>query len=144
VSLTFKIVDGDIPHGAATGRPLTLEGTPKFTQDLRQMLDDDVTPDGRNAGLSQLVGTVGDSFSLRAELTRRINEACAAFQHAQESVQRFDRLPEERFSRIALVAVFPLRDPASGTFSNTSFAYRADFLSQKGSPTTSITGLIAL
>ena len=134
--LTFKIVNGDVPFNQATGRPAMLSSTDKFTQDVGQALD-------IVANLNGVIGLVGDVFSLRAEISRRIDAAFAAYKAAQDTVQKSDRPPEERFSRIVQVVVVPIRGPSSGSYDMTTFAFRVDALSVKGSQPASITGVLA-
>lgn len=134
--LTLKLVNGDIPVGRATGRPLTIQGAEKFSQDVREALD-------VLANLNGVIGIVGDVFSLRAEISRRVSTAFDTYKAMQDAVQRTTRPVEERFSRVVQVNIFPLRDPTSGTLAATSFAYRVDVLSVKGGKTASLTGVLA-
>lgn len=134
--LTLKVIDGDIPVGAATGRPLTLSGTSKFSQDVEEVLD-------ILADLRGMIGLIGDTFTIRAEVSRRLTTAFASYKAAQDAVQKSTRPVEERFSRTAQVIVLPLRDPTSGTFTATSYAYRVDVLSVKGGTATTVTGVLA-
>jgi len=142
MTITFKIVDGDIPFSSSSGRPITIEESNKLRQDIRENLDNEVQFDGTGADLDGMIGLIGDTFSLRAEISSRIIESSSAFRRVQDLVQRFDRTRKERFSRVVQVLVFPLKDPQSGTFSNTTFAYRADFQSVDGANPITITGTI--
>ena len=142
MSLTFKIVNGDVQIGASTGRPMTLSGKDKFSQDVRENLDSKVQSDGTGADLDGVIGLAGDVFSLRTEMSRRIIDSFSAYGQAQKNIQRGDRLPEERFNRIAQVIVLPIRGVNSGEFDQTSYSYRVDVLSDKSGSTTSVTGVL--
>lgn len=133
MTFTIKLENGDIPFSSATGRPFEIDSTEKFKQDVRLVI--------AAANLDSLVGKLHDIWSLRAEITRRVTDACAAYKSEQDTVQKSDRLPQERFGRLEQVVVQPLIDPTSGAKSSTSYAYRLDFLSVKGVEV-SITGTL--
>lgn len=116
----------------STGRPLTLEGTPKFRQDVTENLSTKAQADGTGADLDGLIGLVGDIFSLRAEMSKRIMESFGFYKGLQDRIQRFDRASEERFSRVTQTIAMPLRDPRTGTITNTSIAMRVDVISVQG------------
>lgn len=142
MTFTFKVVDGDIPFSGATGRPLELEERDKFTQDVRENLDTEVQRDGTGADLEGVIAEVGDVFSLRAEIAKRITESFTFYQVVQDTVQRFDRSAQERFARIAQVQVWPVRSPGSGEVDKTTYAYRVDVLSLRGVKAVTVTGVI--
>lgn len=129
MTITFMIKNGDILHSSSTGRPLTVADGPKFDQDVRETLDNEVQPDGTGAGLDGVITFIGDVFSIRAEIARRVNDAFAAYKQTQNVIQRFDRTPAERFSRVVQVTTLPLRDSQTGNISQTAYAYRVDVLS---------------
>ena len=142
MTVTFKIDKNDVIISSATGRPIEIEGKEKFTQDVRETLETDVQANGTGAGLKSVIRLLGDVFSLRAEISRRISDAFDAYKAIQDATQKFDRTAEERFGKVAQLIVLPLRDPSTGSFSNTDYAWRADILSVKGSDPSSITGFI--
>ena len=132
---TAKLMDWDVEVDDATGRPVELTGREKFKQDIREVLE-------RDADLESLVGIV-DIFSVRAELTRRLQTSLEVYKARQNAIQRVDLDDAERFERIANIQVFPVRDPATGEITNTQLAYRLDVLSARGanSPAT-VTGVL--
>ena len=137
---TFRITNGDIAISQANGRPFLLTDKDKLRQDVRENLDSEDQFDGTGAGLEGIVGTVGDTFSLRAEISRRLNDSFDALRQVQDSIQRVDRTRAERVSRVAQVVVVPLRDGSTGDYSNTDFAYRVDLLSLEGASPVTVTG----
>jgi hypothetical protein len=128
--MTFIIVNGDIQHSSATGRPLTVEGHEKFRQDVRENLEIEAQPNGTGADLQNVISLIGDVFSLRMEITRRISTAFDAYRAAQDQIQKFDRTENERFSRVAQVVCSPVRDTQTGLLSSTTYAFRVDVLSR--------------
>ena len=138
--LTFEVVNGDIPHSESTGRPRTVEGEVKFRQDVRENLNTSLQENGTGANLDNLISTIGDTFSIRAELSRRVTSAFEAYQAVQNSIQRFERPLSERISRVVYVNCVPLRDAQTGEISHTSFAFKVDVLSGQVGTTASVTG----
>lgn len=137
---TFRIVDGDVAISQANGRPLLLTDKAKLTQDVRENLDSESRPNGTGAGLEGVISLLGDTFSLRAEISRRLNDSFAALKRVQDSIQRVDRTSAERVARVAQVVVVPLRDSGTGSYSNTDYAYRVDVLSLDGAAPVTVTG----
>lgn len=134
-TVTLKFVKGDVPMSSATGRPLTVTGKEKFSQDIKMVIDID-------SNLNGLVGQVGDIFSIRAEMLRRLENGFALYQATQDAFQRTDRDLVERFGRIAQLVVAPLKD-GQGYVSPTDFGFRVDVLSaDKTQPATTSTGVL--
>lgn len=134
MSQTFQLTNGDITISDSNGRPVMLEGTAKFSQDVRLTLD--------AANLASLIGQPGDVFSIRAQMNTMVTAAFNQFKSDQDAVQKNDRLVEEQFSRLAQINVLPLRQPGVNVINATAFSYRVDALSVKGGQATSITGVI--
>lgn len=143
MTITFKVEFGDVPFNSATGRPFTVETTEKLRQDVRENLDTVAQSDGTGADLDGVVGLVGDIFAIRAELSRRLNDSFDSLRKVQELIQRSDRTLEERFSRMTQLVVMPLREPSTGQFFKTSYAYRVDVSSAKSQKPVSATGILS-
>lgn len=139
---TFKVQNGDILFSSANGRPLSIEGREKLSQDIKENLEIEQLPDGTGAGLDALIGVIGDSYSLRAELSRRLNVSAEALKKLQNTIQQFDRTRNEKIARIVAINIFPLANQNSSKIEQTSFAYRIDFLSEEGEASL-ITGTIS-
>lgn len=154
MTATLKLTNGDVSFSSATGRPFLLTGTDKFKQDIRENLDSAQQTDGTGAGLEDLIGLLGDPFSLRAEMNNRLTVAFEAYKKLQQSIQRSDRTPEERFGQLRTLTVVPLASILSpvlttsfvntGEVSKTSLAFRVDVLSAAKTTPTTVTGTITI
>lgn len=132
---TFQLTNGDIQFSSATGRPLTISGTPKFKQDVAIVLD-------VLANLDGMIGMVGDTFSIRSELSKRLSDAFALYASQQATIQRNDRPVNETYSKTTEITVYPAVNPATGVVDNTTFGYRISVLSVAGATPTTITGTL--
>lgn len=119
-----------------------ISGQQKFAQDVQQNLLFDPRADGTGAGVNQAVGYVGDVFSIRAKLSNGITNAFNAYAAVQSSAQKYDRLPNERFSRVANIQVYPSTG-ANGNVDPTTYVFRVDVLSVAGDGLTTVTGVIS-
>jgi hypothetical protein len=109
MTVTFKIENGDVVLGA-NGSPRTVTGLEKTKQDLREVLSNDLQPNGFGAGLTRLVGRVVESpliFSL--EVQQRIAQAINRWIALQRTSQSLDRPAAERVESIALLRAAPQR-----------------------------------
>jgi len=134
---TFKIFNGDIPFNSATGRPLVVSGNEKFNQDVEENLGTVVQSNGTGAGLEGVIGLIGDAFSLRAEISRRVKESFDYLKRIHDSVQRYNRAPEEVFNRVVQVVVTPLKTQGTQRLDPTRYAFRVDVVSNRGKVSTS-------
>lgn len=129
MSSTFKLSRGDIVISEVTGRPVLVTGKDKFRQDCREVIS-------VFSKVSSLVGRIGDVYSLRAEIRRRLEDAFSDYQVTQNTIQRQDRTSSERFSRVQALNVTPTKNPGQNQFDQTSISYRIDVLSDDGEVTT--------
>lgn len=138
----LKLTKGDIPFSSATGRPLLVEGLEKLRQDVRENLETEAQRDGTGADIDGVVSLLGDVFSLRAEISRRVVDSLTALKRVQDSVQRFDRTNEEKFARLANLVVVPIKPVGSGDISGTDYAFRVDVLSVAGATPVTVSGTL--
>lgn len=125
---TLQIVNGDAVLNSATGRPRSVTETEKLRQDVTEILNLDA-PTGAGISSSKVIGLIGDPFSLRAELSGRINSAFARYQQAQQNTQRASRTSKETFGAIRQLVVTPVRTQGVNRVSKTTYAYQLDVVS---------------
>lgn len=138
---TFKIVDGDVSFSSATGRPFSVQDSAKLSQDLNENFLIEQQPTGVGADLDGMIALIGDSFSLRAELAKRVNGSIEALQELQDIIQRSSRSKAEKASRVVAINVMPVANPATGQVDATRYAFRVDIISESGERET-ITGTL--
>lgn len=141
-TVTYKIVNGDFVLDDSTGRFVTVSGHDKLRQDVEESLSIDQLPDGRGAGLDEMIGFVGDNGEITTEVQIRIATALGTLKSFQSNVQRAFRDPKELLSRIAQIVVAPLQRAGQANPSRTIYTYRVDVVSaDKDSDVAQITGL---
>lgn len=134
MTVTFKVVDGDVVVDQSSGRPVLITGREKLRQDLRQMLTQRRGANGFGAGLDDIVALVADAVVIQSEITRRIRRGAQVLQSLQDRFHANQRSPEERLSGIAALQVG--QAVQDGQRSRTSYAFRVEFRSVAGLPTT--------
>jgi hypothetical protein len=58
MSVTLKIVEGDVQISSASGRPIGVATAKKLQQDIKEFFTVDVLPSGFGAGLESMIGVV--------------------------------------------------------------------------------------
>lgn len=142
MTTTFKIKNGDVVRDESSGRPITISGAEKLSQDLKEAAGILIQPNGFGFGLVSVLGKVEDPIALRVEISRLIRDGIASIQRLQERYHRNDRSSSEKISRLVNVVVMPLRPSGSLEISKTTYAYRFDVLTQKGVEAVQTTGTI--
>lgn len=125
---TFLIQNGDIVIGAS-GQPTMVEARAKLRQDVQENLSIDTQTDGFGADLDGLIGILGDEFSLRAEVARRVRSSIGAMIELQNRFHRAQRVAEERISRVKQILVTPVAGK------KTTFLFKVDVVSVAGDST---------
>jgi hypothetical protein len=72
MALTYSIKNGDIMVSAANGRPVTISGMAKTSQDISEFFTVDIQPNGFGAGIEQLIGVLSSGSSLTGVVDRQI------------------------------------------------------------------------
>jgi hypothetical protein len=128
---TFQIVNGDVAISSSTGRPIMAAGKAKLRQDLQEAGTIEVQPNGFGFGLESVIGLVGDSVSLKVEISRRIRNGITAMIRLQQQIQRAQRTSDEIIARLTRVAVAPIIRPGLSTTAATAFSFQYDVLTQE-------------
>lgn len=143
---TFQIVNGDVVLSSATGRPLMVTGNAKLRQDLQEAGTIETQPNGFGFGLQSIIGLVGDSVSLKVEISRRIRDGITSMIRLQQQVQRAQRTSDEIIARLVRLVVAPVIRPGLSTTAATAFTFQYDVLTQQavtlGTQPTSVGGTI--
>lgn len=122
---TFLIQNGDIVIGAS-GQPTMVNASAKLRQDVQENLSIETQRDGFGAGLDGLIGVLGDEFSLRAEVARRVRASIGVMIELQNRFHRAQRVTMERISRVKQILVTPVAGK------KTTFLFKVDVVSIAG------------
>jgi hypothetical protein len=133
MTVTVRVVNGDVVLNRATGRPELIQDRPKLRQDVRQMLSQRTSPDGFGTGLDELIGKPSDPFAIRAQISTRVRSGVRAMQSLQDRFHFASRTREERLVRVANLRVGLASQ--NGQLSRTTFTFRLDVLSAAGTNT---------
>lgn len=106
---TFFIKDGDVVLDNR-GQPKLVADGPKLAQDLRECFAIETQTNGFGAGLESMIGLLGDEFSLRAELGRKVNASMENLKALQNRTHKAARPPQERIARVKSVRVSSVAD----------------------------------
>jgi len=131
---TFLIQNGDVVIGA-TGQPTMVADGVKLRQDVQENLSISVQSTGFGAGLDDLVGILGDEFSLRAKVAQRVRTSIGAMLLLQNQYHRAQRPLTERIARIGQILVSSVGGKKS------TFLFKVDVMSAAGL-TASTTGIL--
>lgn len=136
MTTTFVITGGDVSINEATGQPRLVADGDKLTQDVAEMLSTEALLDHIGAGLDDVVGTVGDVFTIRNELARRVRRALNTLVSLQQLKHRAQRPQTERVSGLSAVSVVPLEGAL------TAFGFRVEVRTEDGGRSAS-TGVVS-
>lgn len=128
MSKTFKIINGDVIISNVTGRPVTITGLEKTSQDIHEFFEISIQPNGFGAGIDDLVGVLsygGDSLIVGL-LDRRIREGIAEFRTIQRSNIKIPRSADERIAGVS--GIQASQDPQDPT----KFYFRANVITDSG------------
>lgn len=126
MTTTFLVENGDVVVSDASGQPTLVADNVKVRQDINGALATEFDSDDIGAGLEEIIGTLGDAFSLRADIAQRVRSSLARMQALQNQFQRAQRPRDERIAQLIRLDVFPLE----GSF--TSVSFRAEILTVAG------------
>jgi hypothetical protein len=132
---TFLIQNGDIQIDATSGRPVMIADGPKLGQDLGEDLAVSVRDNGFGAGLDGLIGKLGDEFSLRAEVGRRVRRSIESMQSLQNRFHKTQRPKAEKILRLNSVTTSMVADK------KTTLVFLVSVTSGNGSTVTTTVGL---
>lgn len=129
MSMTLKVVDGDVLVSSSSGRPITIKDNAKLKQDIKEFFEVYVLPNGFGAGIEELVGIV--QFDRSAFVT-------VAQQNIAEGLRRFIALQGENASiprpNSELVYSFNNLIVESDTTDPTKFYFTVNILTKAGEP----------
>lgn len=127
MSQTLLISNGDVVMSSANGRPITLTGRNKLSQDVQEFFTVAVQANGFGAGIEELVGTVDISTDILVSIAdKQITDGLDVFQSLQQSDLRIPRTTDEKiFSITDLHVDVDSQDP-------TKFYFRANINTEAG------------
>jgi len=119
--------DGDVAVNNATGRPNTLTGTNKVTQDLQEFFTVNITVNGFGAGIDSMLGMVPvDGASFVGLIDSRVRAGIAQFRSMQHSDTRIQYTQDELVLSLAKLVV------AQTPNDDTAYYFTASILTESG------------
>lgn len=130
MSTTFEVKNGDVTLDVRTGRPGLLSSRDKLRQDLQVVMATNARVSNIGAGLEQVAnGRPTDEFTVRAEVSSRVDQALRNMASLQDRWNRAARGREERVAGLRSVYVTPVGSPT------TDYLVRIDVASVDGGRT---------
>lgn len=124
---TMSIINGDIDCARSSGRPVTITGRVKLSQDLKEFFSINVQPNGLGAGIEQLIGVVEVSpGSFVSLVDRQVRDGVAEFISLQNSDSRISRSTDEQ---VVSMNFFMIEQDQTDP---TKYVFRANFVTQAG------------
>lgn len=110
---TLKIQDGDVMISSANGRPITITGQQKTSQDIKEFFTINIQANGFGAGIEQLIGALSSGSSLTGVVDRQIVDGINDFIDLQRSDPSIPRTADETI--VGVTDVQTTQDPSDPT-----------------------------
>lgn len=105
MAISLQVLNGDILISSASGRPITVTGPTKLSQELSEFFQVNIMPNGFGSGLEQLVGLVPYAGDVIVGITdRQIRSGIDTFIQLQSS-DGIARSPSEIVTGVTQIIV---------------------------------------